>query len=37
MAEGIIPFYKLGRTVLFKWSEVDAHIQAHFRVCMRLK
>jgi len=37
MAAGVIPFYKLGRTVMFKWSEVDAHIQSHFRVCLRLK
>ncbi len=32
MALGIIPFYKLGRTVAFKWSEVDEHIKAHYRV-----
>jgi excisionase family DNA binding protein len=32
MARGIIPFYKLGRTVAFKWSEVDAYIKAHCRV-----
>jgi predicted DNA-binding transcriptional regulator AlpA len=32
MARGILPFYKLGRTVAFKWSEVDAHIKAHYRV-----
>lgn len=31
MARGILPFYKLGRTVAFKWSEVDAHIKAHYR------
>jgi hypothetical protein len=37
MALGVIPFYKLGRTVMFKWSEVDQHIQAHFRVCLRNK
>jgi len=37
MAAGVIPFYKLGRTVMFKWSEVDQHIQAHFRVCLRGK
>ena len=37
MAEGRIPFYKIGRTVCFRWSEVDAHIQAHFRVCLRNK
>ena len=35
MAAGIVPYYKLGRTVAFKWSEVDQHIQAHFRVCLR--
>ena len=32
MALGMVPFYKLGRTVAFKWSEVDAHIKAHYRV-----
>lgn len=32
MAEGLIPYYKLGRTVAFKWSEVDAHIRQHHRV-----
>ena len=37
MAEGWIPFYKVGRTVCFRWSEVDQHIQAHFRVCLRGK
>lgn len=35
MALGIIPFYKLGRTVAFKWSEVDAHIMAHYRSGVR--
>ena len=35
MAKGIVPFYKLGRTVAFKWSEVDAHIRAHYRVGFR--
>ena len=34
MAKGVIPFYKLGKTVAFKWSEVDAHIRAHYRVCV---
>ena len=32
MAKGILSFYKLGRTVAFKWSEVDEHIKAHYRV-----
>jgi predicted DNA-binding transcriptional regulator AlpA len=35
MAEGIVPFYKLGRTVAFKWSEVDAYLQSHYRVGAR--
>ena len=35
MAKGMLPFYKLGRTVAFKWTEVDAHFRAHFRVCVR--
>ena len=35
MAKGWIPFYKVGRTVCFRYSEVDAHIQMHFRVCLR--
>jgi len=35
MALGIIPYYKLGRTVAFKWSEVDEHIKAHYRVGVR--
>lgn len=35
MEKGIIPFYKLGRTVAFKWSEVDDHIKAHYRVRLR--
>ncbi len=33
MARGIIPYVKAGRSVLFKWSDVESHIQAHFRVC----
>lgn len=35
MANSWIPFYKVGRTVAFRWSEVDAHIQTHFRVGVR--
>ena len=37
MAKGLLPYFKLGKTVAFKWSEVDAHIQANFRVCLRAK
>lgn len=35
MALKIIPYYKLGRTVRFKWSEVDAHIKEHHRFGVR--
>ena len=35
MAKGMIPYYKLGRTVAFKWTEVDTHLRTHFRVCQR--
>ena len=32
---GILPFVKAGRSVLFKWADVEAHLQEHFRVCRR--
>ncbi len=35
MALGIVPYYKLGRTVAFRWSEVDEHIRTHCRVGVR--
>ena len=35
MAHGWIPFFKVGRTVAFRWSEVDAYLQTHFRVGAR--
>lgn len=34
MAAGIIPFYKWGRTVAFRWSEVVEHLKK-YRVCLR--
>ena len=34
-ARGILPFVKAGRSVLFKWTDVEAHLQANFRVCRR--
>ena len=33
MKKGILPYYKLGRTVAFRWSEILAHTKANFRVC----
>ena len=32
MRRGILPYYKLGRTVAFRWSDVLRHFEAHFRV-----
>ncbi len=32
---GLLPFYKMGRAVRFKWSEVEAHLSANCRVCRR--
>lgn len=33
MRRGLIPYYKVGRSVLFKWSEVDAHFGRTCRLC----
>ena len=30
---GIVPFVKAGHSVLFKWTDVEAHLQTNFRVC----
>ena len=35
MAQGRIPYFKVGQAVLFKWSDVEAHLQQTFRVCRR--
>lgn len=32
MRQGKIPYFKIGRSVNFKWSDVDAFMQAKFRV-----
>lgn len=32
MQLGILPYYKVGRSVLFKWSEVEAHLALNCRV-----
>jgi excisionase family DNA binding protein len=31
-ARGIIPFVKAGRSVLFKWTDVESHLQSNFRI-----
>jgi excisionase family DNA binding protein len=33
---GAIPFVKVGRSVLFKWADVEAHLHDNFRVCRTL-
>jgi excisionase family DNA binding protein len=35
MKRGLIPFFKIGRTVSFKWSDVEAHLSDTCRVCRR--
>ena len=35
MSKGLIPYLKIGNAVLFKWSDVEAHLQQNFRVCRR--
>ena len=32
---GILPFVKCGQSVLFKWDDVERHLNEHFRVCRR--
>ncbi len=34
-ARGIVPFVKAGRSVLFKWADVEGHLQSNFRVCRK--
>jgi excisionase family DNA binding protein len=35
MARGILPYYKIGRTVSFRWSDVEGHMRENYRVCQR--
>ncbi len=35
MARGILPYYKLRHTVAFRWSEIEEHLKANSRVCLR--
>lgn len=36
MRRGLLPLYKLGRVVRFKWSEVEVHLSKQCRVCREL-
>jgi excisionase family DNA binding protein len=35
MSRGLLPYYKIGRSVEFKWSEVEAHLAQTCRVTRR--
>jgi excisionase family DNA binding protein len=35
MKRGLLPYYKLGHSVLFKWSEIESHLAQTCRVCRR--
>ena len=35
MRRGLLPYYKIGRSVSFKWSEVETHLGQTCRVCRR--
>lgn len=28
MESGILPYYKVGRSVVFRWSDIEAHLRA---------
>lgn len=33
MQRGLLPYYKLGRAVRFRWSEVQSHLEERCHVC----
>ena len=33
MSRGILPYYKIGRSVAFKWSEIEAALARTCRIC----
>ena len=35
MKRGILPYYKIGRSVEFKWSDVESHLTKTCRVARR--
>ena len=32
MTRGILPYFKIGRSVLFNWTDVQRHLDKHFRI-----
>ena len=37
MRSGLLPYFKIGRTVRFKWSEVESFFDQHCRVAAQPK
>jgi excisionase family DNA binding protein len=33
MRRGLLPYFKIGRSVSFKWSDVESHLARTCRVC----
>ncbi len=33
MRQGLLPYYKVGNSVRFKWSEIERHLGQHCRIC----
>ena len=33
MRQGFLPYYKVGNSVRFKWSEIERHLGVHHRMC----
>jgi len=33
MQRGLLPYYKIGRSVEFKWSDVEEHLSQTCRIC----
>jgi excisionase family DNA binding protein len=33
MSRGLLPYFKIGRSVSFKWSDVEKHLEKTCRVC----
>ena len=35
MARGFVPYFKIGRSVVFKWSDVETQLAQTCRVCRK--
>lgn len=36
MHAGLLPYYRIGNSVRFKWSEIEEHFHQHCRVAPRI-